>query len=126
MKRSSTRWIPGPMPGRNEQEAAARSNRYVAGAMKKKWTAHCSMYLADMVMITSVADVECFWVEPNKRRDPDNISGGIKFVLDGMQKAGVIKNDGWKQVRSITHYFEAAKESKGGVYVTMKWGGKDG
>jgi hypothetical protein len=42
------------------------------------------------------------WIEPNKGRDPDNISaGGRKLILDGLVAAGVIANDGWKQVRGL-------------------------
>jgi hypothetical protein len=34
--------------------------------------------------------------ERNKRRDPDGfVSGAMKCILDGFQKAGVLTNDGW-------------------------------
>lgn len=37
--------------------------------------------------------VRIVWFEPNARRDWDNVRSGIKFVLDGLKKAGIIKDD---------------------------------
>ena len=37
--------------------------------------------------------VRVVWFEPNARRDWDNVRSGIKFVLDGLKKAGIIKDD---------------------------------
>lgn len=34
------------------------------------------------------------WIEPNRRRDKDNISFAKKFILDSLQEVGIIKNDG--------------------------------
>jgi len=53
------------------------------------------------------------WIEPNKRRDPDNIIGGMKFIFDGLQMAGIISNDGWKDVGDIGNYFSINKGSPG-------------
>ena len=36
------------------------------------------------------------WIEPNRRRDKDNVAFAKKFILDALQEAGVIKSDGWK------------------------------
>ena len=33
------------------------------------------------------------WVEPNHRRDLDNVAFGKKFIQDGLVKAGIIPND---------------------------------
>ena len=43
--------------------------------------------------------------------DKDNIAGGIKFLLDGLQEAQVIKNDGWKEIGNIFHFFEVDKDN---------------
>ena len=42
--------------------------------------------------------VRVVWFEPNARRDWDNVRSGIKFVLDGLVAAGVIKDDSRKYV----------------------------
>ena len=39
------------------------------------------------------------WYEENRRRDPDNFTGGgRKIILDGLVDANIIGNDGWKWV----------------------------
>lgn len=48
-------------------------------------------------------DIVIKWVCPNRRKDKDNIMAGTKFILDGLVLAGVIKNDGWKQIGNIDH-----------------------
>ena len=35
------------------------------------------------------------WIEPNRRRDKDNVAFAKKFILDSLQEVGIIKNDGW-------------------------------
>lgn len=47
--------------------------------------------------------IDCLWVEPNKRRDYDGIHFGVKFILDGLVKAGVLKDDSPRYVKRITH-----------------------
>ena len=57
-------------------------------------------------------DLEITWICKNRRKDKDNISGGgIKFILDGLVAAGVIKNDGWGQVGDIYHKFKVDKHN---------------
>ena len=47
------------------------------------------------------------WFCRNRRKDPDNISSaGRKIILDGLVTAGILQDDGWKQVSSFTDNFE--------------------
>lgn len=41
------------------------------------------------------------WHEKTKRRDPDNIQSSQKYILDGLQKAGILKNDNNKWVKGL-------------------------
>jgi Holliday junction resolvase RusA-like endonuclease len=51
------------------------------------------------------------WFCKDKRKDPDNISGGgTKYILDGLISAGIIKNDGWREICEIRHLFIYDKE----------------
>ena len=53
--------------------------------------------------------IVCCWHVTNKRRDPDNIAFGIKYILDGMQSAGLIANDGFNNVSGgILHSFQVS------------------
>lgn len=59
---------------------------------------------------TRQTDLDITFYCKNKRKDKDNIlSGAIKFILDGLQLAGVIVNDGWKEIGKINFDFEVDK-----------------
>ena len=45
----------------------------------------------------------------DERRDKDNIAAAKKFILDGMQKAGVIANDGWEEIEGWNERFYVDK-----------------
>ena len=38
------------------------------------------------------------WVEPDMRRDKDNISSAKKYILDALVVSGVIGNDNWRWI----------------------------
>lgn len=103
--------IPGRLPGMNEIVAAAKSHPKQYSGMKRKHTQDVAILARSLPHMERV-DVQITWICENKRRDQDNISGGgTKFVLDGLQAAGVIDNDGWKQINSITHKFAVDKNN---------------
>ena len=53
------------------------------------------------------------WAEWNKRRDPDNVAaGGSKPILDALQEAGLIADDGWGYIGRIVHEFTVAYSEK--------------
>ena len=52
---------------------------------------------------------EFTWHLKNFRKDPDNIAAGQKVIFDAMQKAGIIENDGHKQIAGFSHCFELDK-----------------
>jgi len=60
------------------------------------------------------------WRCPNKKKDPDNISFAKKFILDGMQQAGLIPNDGWTQIASFHDDFIVDKDNPR-VIVVITW-----
>lgn len=44
--------------------------------------------------------------EPNKRRDLDNVSGFFhKVCQDALVEAGILKNDGWNEIKGYTDEF---------------------
>lgn len=59
--------------------------------------------------------------EPNKRRDPDNFClGAAKIVLDGLKRAGIIDQDGWKHIRGLSFGWSHDKDNPR-VAVTLEW-----
>jgi len=121
-----TVFIPGPLPGLNEIIAASkrrlkkngRRRVFEFSQMKADWDMRVSIAckMAGMVPMKR-ADIGIIWVEKDRRRDPDNIMAGKKFILDGLVKAGILKNDGWRQVGSFTEIVEVGELP--GAHVTL-------
>jgi len=60
------------------------------------------------------------WIEPNRKRDPDNIAAGRKFIFDSLVAAGILKSDGWSCVGGWHDSFMVKKgRQKAGVGVTI-------
>ena len=57
------------------------------------------------------------FVEPNRRRDPDNLAGGSKVLTDGLVKAGVLAGDGWDEIAGLSFSWRVG--SPAGVLVTL-------
>ena len=93
--------IHGTLPNFNDYISAERTNRHKGAKMK-----------ADSGNIVAVAIMEYLWVEPNMRRDKDNISSfGRKVIQDALVNAAVLKGDGWKHVVGFSDRFEVDKEN---------------
>lgn len=107
--------IPGTLNNLNDYITAERTNRHKGAKMK-----------ADNGNIVAVAIRQCFrgvriekpvfmeylWIEPNKRRDKDNISSfGRKVIQDALVSAGVLKDDGWKYVVGFSDRFDVDKNN---------------
>ena len=54
--------------------------------------------------------VHVTWCEKDRRRDLDNVRFGMKFVLDGLVKAGVLPNDGQRNVVALGDAFEVDRK----------------
>ena len=91
--------IPFTLPGLNEYIDAERAHRQKGAAMKRKWQNAVIMALRDNRPVQEPVRIGFVWVEKNRRRDPDNISGfGRKVILDALVKAKILKNDGQKNI----------------------------
>jgi len=103
-------WIPVKFPSLNEYINAERRNKFIAAKMKREWTDlvvdYCEIRKDKFVNkihkypVTITFNIH----EKDKRRDIDNVSSLVsKFVLDGLQKAGVIVRDSQQYVEKIEH-----------------------
>lgn len=99
--------IPGELPGLNEIIAISKEHWAKYAEEKHNRTEEIA-YLAKSQIKRKYQKVDLVftWFCKNKKRDKDNIIAGQKFILDGIVAAGVIENDGWRQVGNILHYFE--------------------
>lgn len=101
--------IPEKLPSLNEVINQNRGNRYAGASMKKDLEAMICLYIRDAVrkgalsVVTKPCYVKFTWYERTKRRDVDNIQSSQKFVLDALQKCGILPNDNRKWVRQTVH-----------------------
>lgn len=98
------------LPSLNEVLNKNRANKYAAAKMKKDIDAEISLYIMQALSkktLIPMQEKKCVikitWYEENRRRDIDNIQSSQKFILDALQKCGVIKNDSQKYVIGIYH-----------------------
>lgn len=65
------------------------------------------------------AAVSFEWHEPDQKRDIDNVIFGQKFALDALVQEGILPDDGWAEITSISHRV-VLDASKPGVLVTLE------
>ena len=94
----------------NEIVAVSKKHHMAYASMKKKYTDLVQLHASDLPKVNR-ADFLIIWYCKNRRKDKDNITAGVKFILDGLVNAGVIENDGWAQVGNIFHMFKVDKEN---------------
>ncbi|BCJ86471.1 RusA family crossover junction endodeoxyribonuclease [Effusibacillus dendaii] len=102
--------IPGTLPTMNE----------IIDVCKKHWAKYYDMKTINTYVVKFAAknlphmkriNLTIHWYCKDKRQDKDNIMAGTKFILDGLKEAGVIENDGWKQIGDINNRFYVDKEN---------------
>jgi hypothetical protein len=117
-----TFFIDGTLPSMNDIIAACHSKyRGKYNNMKKKSAERISLAMRESnIQHVDHALFEFLWIEPNKRRDPDNVcAGGRKFILDTIVSCGIMKDDSAKYVMGFKDDWGYDKESPG-VQVTIK------
>lgn len=92
--------VKGRLPGLNDVILANRSNKYGGAAMKKRAEERIAIDLrmAKLKPCTRPVRIYCTWIEPNRKRDPDNIASAKKFILDTLVREGILAGDGWKHI----------------------------
>jgi Holliday junction resolvase RusA-like endonuclease len=102
--------IPGLLPGLNEYIDAERGNKgkYKAASMKKQAEHLIGFMIKSQlrgVRFAGPVVIHYTWIEPNKRRDKDNIAFAKKFIQDSLVRMRVLENDGWKHIEYFTDSF---------------------
>jgi len=99
--------IEGRLPGLNDFKSSARGRPWWACQKAKQEAMNRVMWdlrrfqVPHFVVPVTIRIRE---VEPNARRDRDNVSGGAsKVILDAMKHLGIIKNDSRKWVLDCRH-----------------------
>ena len=116
--------IPGRFSGLNEFIDANRRQKghWNAGnTMKQKDQKRICEYLPSVKFKKKIF-IEYVFYERNARRDKDNVSGYFhKIFQDAMVQAGMIENDGWKQIDGWSDYFYVdGRDPRSEVYIKEK------
>lgn len=103
--------IPSVPPSNNEY--IGRDNRWKYQEIKKEWALLVAVYCRPRppapLEHASVTLVYCFG--DNRRRDPDNYSG--KMILDGLVKAGIIRDDSFERIDlTLRRVYDGAKRTE--------------
>lgn len=107
----------------NDWIAANRSNKYVGAKMKRETEGVIGLYiraarLRGTIKPTSTpVIVKIEWHEKSRKRDIDNIQSGTKFILDALQREGILINDSQRYVAQIYHQVFIDSEDYVEVYL---------
>ena len=102
-------FIPLPLPDLNNYTKTSRSPK--AGAIMANKVKQDTEQMICLCLPATHPDwsyplrVLFCWHVPNKRKDLDNLAFGQKFVLDALQKKGIIENDGMNYIGALHHGF---------------------
>lgn len=107
--------IDGRLPSLNDYTSACRSTSWYKGA-KMKEDAEAQIIGAIHSQLRGVrfpgpVYITFTWIEPNSKRDLDNVCFAKKFILDALVKCGVLTNDNRKHVTGFRDFFEVDKDS---------------
>lgn len=107
--------IQGRLWSINEIIAIAQRNRFAYGKRKKDEMQKCAYDIIRQGIspITRPCQMSFKWIEPNKKRDLDNISsGGRKVILDALVTLRKIPNDTREWITGFKDDFtEVSKEN---------------
>lgn len=89
-------------PTLNEYIDCERGSTIAAAAMKKKCTAQVKEQCLSQQIESVKGKVDLlFEWHSSTRHDPDNVAFAKKFILDGLQAAGVLENDNRKFIGTM-------------------------
>lgn len=99
--------IKGRLPGLNELIDAERRNKFEAAKLKSDTEQYIMLCARRLGKIQTPVIMHYTWIEPNRKRDKDNICGfGRKVIQDALVKGGHLPGDGWKYIEGFTDRFE--------------------
>ena len=103
--------VHGELPSMNEIIAESKKHYGKYSEMKRTYTDVVFYSCYKFQKVENKVNLKFKWFCKNKKKDKDNIMAGQKFVIDGMVKAKIIKNDGWNKIGTISHEFEIDKNN---------------
>lgn len=106
--------IYGRLKNMNDFIFANRKNPYAGNSMKKQEQAKVSTALLNQLEIKPLKEpvkIIYNYYEKDRRRDRDNIASfAHKVIQDSLVENGMLKNDGWGNIRGFEDRFDVDKE----------------
>ena len=115
--------ISGRLPGLNEYTRACRTHWSKGAKLKRAieedigWHILAARGAHKLRPVHGPVALSIEWHEKDRRRDFDNIVSAKKFILDAMQKMGIIPNDNREYITAISD--EIVDDSKDFVVVRL-------
>lgn len=115
--------IEGRLPSLNDYTRACRSHWSKGAKFKREvetpiiWCIKAALNAGTLRPVEGRIALHIEWHERDKRRDVDNIASAKKFILDAMQRAGIIKNDSREFVAGV--YDEVIDDKRDFVRVML-------
>ena len=107
--------IPGRIPSLNVITRNERNPRYrFYGSRQRslhKRRVATWIIAAGVPHFKTQVEITVKWVELDRRRDYDNISSGVKVILDALVATQRIPNDSQKWLRPVKHEFDYDKKN---------------
>ena len=103
------------LPSLNDYIDVCRRNKYQAAQFKKDvdeligWAIRQALASGTLRSTEKPCKIIFTWIEENARRDCDNIASAKKYILDAMQKQGIIPNDNQKYIKGFSDDFQKGK-----------------
>lgn len=111
--------ISGRFPSLNDYVSAERADRRFGASMKRKETKRAADAAQGLSKFGNPVIVAFKWIEPNMRRDVDNIAFAHKFILDGLVDAGVLEGDSRKYVIGLQDEFPEPDPDNPRIEITI-------
>ena len=108
--------VQGTLPGLNDIIAMAHNRRgkfspYAQTKKQCETKIKAAIREAKIEPVTGPVEIYATWYESHRRRDPDNIRAGIKYILDAMVDEGIIEGDSQKYITEISDGFRVDKDN---------------
>ena len=110
-------------PTLNEYIDCERGSTIAAAAMKKKCTEQVRIQCEEQNIpaVSGKVDLLFEW-HSSTRHDPDNVAFAKKFILDGLQLAGVLENDNRKFIGTMADEIIQDDENFVILHITQNMG----
>jgi hypothetical protein len=103
--------IPGKLPRMNKIVDKSKAHWGKYKKLKKEADDKVAWYATQQkIKFFEAVKLRITYYTKNKRHDPDNILSSKKFIMDGLVNAGILENDGWKQVKGFKEKWKVDKE----------------